>query len=58
MDLLLIDPNGGSNFDGASLNNPEQVAVSNPLPGTWFAIVSGYTIHTGTDKFEFDGKVK
>jgi subtilisin family serine protease len=52
VDLILIAPDGTLNFDGASLNIPEHVVVRNPLPGTWFCIVSGFEIHTGTDRFE------
>ena len=52
VDLILIAPDGTLNFDGASLNIPEHVVVNNPLPGTWFCIVSGFEIHTGTDRFE------
>ena len=52
VDLILIAPDGTLNFDGASLNIPEHVVVKNPLPGTWFSIVSGFEIHTGTDRFE------
>jgi hypothetical protein len=61
VDLILIDPSGAPNFDGAMLNNPERVVVDNPLPGLWFAIVDGFSIPTGTDKFELrvalDGQV-
>jgi subtilisin family serine protease len=61
VDLILIAPNGSVNFAGATLNNPEHAVINNPLPGTWFAIVSGFEIHTGADKFELrvalDGKV-
>jgi hypothetical protein len=52
VDLILIAPDGTLNFNGASLNIPEHVVVNNPLPGTWFCIVSGFEIHTGTDRFE------
>jgi hypothetical protein len=61
VDLILIAPDGAVNFDGATLSSPEHVVVNNPLPGTWFATVHGFEIHTGTDKFELrvalDGKV-
>jgi subtilisin family serine protease len=61
VDLILIAPNGSVNFAGATLNNPEHAVINDPLPGTWFAIVSGFEIQTGTDKFELrvalDGKV-
>lgn len=61
IDLILIAPNGALNLQGATLNNPEVVRVANPLAGTWFALVDGFEVHTGTDKFELrvslDGKV-
>ena len=52
VDLILIAPDGTLNFAGASLNIPEHVVVNNPLPGTWFCMVSGFGIYTGTDRFE------
>jgi subtilisin family serine protease len=52
VDLILVAPDGTLNFDGASLNIPEHVVVNSPMPGTWFCIVSGFEIHTGTDRFE------
>jgi len=61
LDLILIAPNGSVNFSGASLNNPEHAVVNKPLAGTWLALISGFEIHTATDKFELrvalDGKV-
>jgi hypothetical protein len=61
IDLILVTPGGGLNFDGATLDNPEVVAVNNPAPGQWLAFVDGFEVSTGTDKFEFraslDGKV-
>jgi subtilisin family serine protease len=61
VDLILVAPNGTVNLNGATLNNPEEAIVANPMPGTWFAIVAGFEIDTGSDKFELrvalDGKV-
>ena len=61
VDLVLVDPVGGVNFGGATLNNPEVVTVNNPMTGTWNVLVSGFEIHTATDKFELrvslDGNV-
>jgi Subtilase family len=61
VDLILLAPNGTVNLNGATLNNPEEAIVANPMPGTWFAIVAGFEIDTGSDKFELrvalDGKV-
>ena len=42
-------------------NNPEVVVVNNPATGQWLALVDGFDVETGTDRFEFraslDGKV-
>jgi subtilisin family serine protease len=61
IDLILVNPSGGLNFDGATLNNAERVTVMNPAAGMWLVAISGFEIHTGTDKFELrvalDGKV-
>lgn len=61
VDLILVSPTGAVNTEGISLNNPERVTVANPAAGTWTAIILGYEIWTGTEKFEFraalDGKV-
>ncbi len=61
IDMYLVDPDGDTNLEGAMLNNPEQVDISNPKTGAWMAIVDGFAINTGDDKFELrielDGKV-
>jgi len=61
LDLILIAPGGALNFAGATINNPENAVVNNPAPGTWVAVVSGFEIHTDSDKYELrvalDGKV-
>ena len=61
LDLILISPTGGVNGDGAQLNNPENAAIANPAPGQWIALVDGYNIPAGSDKYELriavDGKV-
>jgi hypothetical protein len=44
LDLVLQDPNGGLNFDGAALASPERVVVENPTPGTWTALIQGTTV--------------
>jgi subtilisin family serine protease len=61
VDLILVAPDGLLNLSGATLNNPEEAIVANPMPGTWLAFVVGFEIHAGSDKFELrvalDGKV-
>jgi len=61
IDLILINPANALNFSGATENSPEVAAIANPLPGTWLAIVNGFQIHAGSDKYELrvslDGKV-
>ena len=61
IDLILISPTSKLNFDGATLNNPELAAIKTPETGNWIAIVNGFDIPGGSDKFELrvalDGKV-
>lgn len=53
LDLFLIDPNGVfvPDFSGATLNSPEQIKVMNPMPGTWTAVVVGFDVFSGRDKY-------
>jgi hypothetical protein len=52
LDLILIPPSGPENVAGATLNAPERVAVANPVPGQWIAVVDGFSIATKNgDKF-------
>jgi hypothetical protein len=44
LDMVLQDPNGGLNFDGAALASPERAVVANPIPGTWTALIQGTTV--------------
>ena len=53
IDLILVLPNGTVNLNGASLNNPETATVANPAAGTWLAIIQGFEVSTGDDKYEF-----
>ncbi len=50
IDMVLIDPNGTTNEEGASVNSPERVTLRNPTAGTWRAVIVGFTI------FRPDGK--
>lgn len=43
LDLFLIDPSGHV-VPAATLNSPERAVINNPAPGTWTAIVNGFTI--------------
>jgi hypothetical protein len=45
---LLVDANG--NRQGATLDSPERVVVTNPVPGRWTIIVSGFAIQPGSAK--------
>jgi hypothetical protein len=55
LDLVLIDPAGHINYDGASLNSPERVEIAKPTPGRWTAAIIGFTIH-GTRGHERHGR--
>jgi hypothetical protein len=61
IDMVLFDPDLNRNGDGAHLNDPEHATVSNPTPGTWFVVIVGFDIPSGSDKYELrvslDGKV-
>jgi hypothetical protein len=45
LDLIVVPPSGARDFRGATLNAPEQVVFDEPEPGTWIAIVDGFTVH-------------
>ncbi len=61
IDMILITPSGGLNFDGAALNNPEKAVITNPAAGTWLVLVDGFEIPTLGDRFSLrvslDGNV-
>jgi hypothetical protein len=50
LDMFVIDPQGNEFVDaagnppGATLNSPERVGISNPMPGEWTILVNGFTI--------------
>ena len=65
LDLVLIDPSGNFDFDGATLNGRERAVVKNPAPGQWTLAIVGATVFgqapqgdgstptpPGTDKFK------
>jgi hypothetical protein len=60
VDLIVYDPQQNPDTTGATLNLPEHVEVPNPAPGTWYAVIHGFDLPAGTDKFRLsvliDGK--
>jgi hypothetical protein len=60
--LILIAPNGAVNFDAATSNSPETASIDHPMAGVWTVLLNGFSVNTGTDKFELrialDGKVQ
>ncbi|MFL6600869.1 MAG: hypothetical protein ACJ8R9_06010 [Steroidobacteraceae bacterium] len=59
--MILVSPTQKVNVAGATLNSPETVSISNQEVGTWIALVDGFDVPAGTDKYELrialDGKV-
>ncbi len=49
LDLILYDPDFNVIPDGATLNAPERAVVTNPAPGTYYAVVAGFEV----DKTDF-----
>jgi hypothetical protein len=49
IDLILFDPDGSTNLEGATLSAPERVFLSNPKPGVWTARVFGFTVWPNED---------
>jgi hypothetical protein len=61
LDMFLLDPALTPNFDGATLNSPEQALVATPAAGTWLVLVDGFEIHANREPFalrvDLDGKI-
>jgi hypothetical protein len=61
LDLYLVSPSGKTNSDGATENDPELATIQNPEAGKWVAMIQGYNIPAGEDRYELrielDGKV-
>jgi subtilisin family serine protease len=61
LDMFIFDPSGAFVTLGASLNDPENASVESPAAGTWFVLLDGFEVPSGTDKFELrvtaDGRV-
>ena len=49
LDMILVDPNGATNFSGATFDSPERVVLNNPPAGTWTVFVQGFTIYDTND---------
>jgi hypothetical protein len=52
LDVVLVAPDGKLNFDAATLDNPERAELSNPAAGRWLAVVQGFDVNTGSDKYK------
>jgi subtilisin family serine protease len=52
IDLILVAPGGAVNVAGATARNPEVAVVDNPAAGQWLALVDGFELNTGDDRFE------
>ena len=52
IDLILISPSGLINADAATLHAPEYVQIDAAEPGTWMAIVEGFSLHGGNEQYE------
>jgi hypothetical protein len=61
IDLILISPSGTVIANAATVNNPEIATVVKPAAGIWTALIAGFEIWTGDEKYEFrvalDGNV-
>ncbi len=59
LDMILVDPDGNLNYDGATLNGRETAQVDNPKAGTWLIVVDGFSVfgHLGLDGTEFGPKL-
>jgi subtilisin family serine protease len=51
LDLILVSPSGVEDLRGATFNAPERTVVDRPEPGSWTAIVEGFTVHRGRAPF-------
>jgi hypothetical protein len=51
LDLILVSPSGARDLRAATLNAPERVELDHPEPGTWTAIVDGFSVHRGQARF-------
>jgi subtilisin family serine protease len=49
IDMILIDPDGMLNFDGATASCPERAIIDNPAPGLWTVLINGFTVQQFRD---------
>jgi subtilisin family serine protease len=52
LDLILFKPDNTTVLDAATISNPEKVSITNPAAGQWVALVDGFEIPRGEDKYE------
>ncbi|MCC6862874.1 MAG: S8 family serine peptidase [Bryobacterales bacterium] len=57
LDLILVRPDSAMILTGASWNSPEYADIDNPMPGTWYALVDGFTVYTAGDPFKLRVKI-
>ncbi len=57
LDVIVVDPQGKTYYQGATLDGPEFVQISNPVPGTYEIHVIGYTIWKNLDGFRLGVQV-
>jgi subtilisin family serine protease len=49
VDMILIDPDGNVDLDGATLASPERAVVDAPTPGVWTVLVDAFALPTDRD---------
>ena len=49
IDMILIDPDGNVDLDGATLASPERAVVDAPTPGVWTVLVDAFALPTDRD---------
>ena len=56
LDMYLCRPGFLPYFDfgGATINSPETLTVLDPEPGTWYVMLLGFAVTTGTDAYYLD----
>ncbi len=49
IDMIILDPDGNENIDGATLASPERAVLEAPAPGVWTVLVNAFALPTGRD---------
>ena len=57
LDLILVSPSGAANFSAATINSPERASIATPAEGTWTAVVQGYSVPIGDERYKLVIKV-